>query len=344
MIGEANDLAALVRARGAHVLDGVTDFDELLEVAVETTRSHGLIPRSTPFTVDAQMHALASGRLAFNRLRYGGDVAAFSTDADPTAFLVVLTLAGKARLTYGADSTLVSGSDTVVIAPYRAFRSDIDADFDQVIVSIPRERLEAVAARHLLNEPGTELELALTGFPLAAGVARLFEALILLNDDASGDPGVRDRLEDAALENLLHSIPSFRAQLPESAGAASPRVRTAIHYMLERLGEPLTVAEVAAAVGVTPRALQAAFRRDLDESPLLWLRARRLERAYRLLLATSPPAESVTTVASACGFFHAGEFAMAFRARFGRTPSSVLREARRTVGIRESDTDGAFLR
>jgi transcriptional regulator GlxA family with amidase domain len=94
-------------------------------------------------------------------------------------------------------------------------------------------------------------------------------------------------------------------------------------YMVDHLAEPVTVTEVAAECGISPRSLQAAFRRELGTTPVRWLKSQRLERAHALL-ASGAPGLSVTDVAYRCGFFHLGEFGAAFRAKYGTPPSAVL--------------------
>ena len=98
-------------------------------------------------------------------------------------------------------------------------------------------------------------------------------------------------------------------------------------FMIEHLGEPVTISSVAVASGSSVRSLQSAFRAELDTTPLQWLRAQRLERAHSLL-ASGSPGLTVTDVAYRCGFFHLGEFGAAFRARYGMPPSAVLSSQR----------------
>jgi AraC-like DNA-binding protein len=113
--------------------------------------------------------------------------------------------------------------------------------------------------------------------------------------------------------------------------AAAPRdtarrVREAEAFMKAHADEPLTVEAVAAAVGLGPRALQMAFREHRGTTPRARLGALRLERARARLLA----ADAATTVSGAAfdsGFAHLGRFSVAYRERFGESPSETLRLA-----------------
>src|SRR5262245_34254769 len=88
--------------------------------------------------------------------------------------------------------------------------------------------------------------------------------------------------------------------------------RRAIEYLESRLGEPVTLTEVAAIVRLSPSHFCTAFRQSFGVPPHRWLIARRIERA-RELLATPGRLMSISEVALACGFATPAHFAAAFR-------------------------------
>ena len=59
-------------------------------------------------------------------------------------------------------------------------------------------------------------------------------------------------------------------------------------FIEENAHADITVADIAAAASVTVRAIQLAFRRHLDTTPLEYLRRVRLGHAHRDLLAADP--------------------------------------------------------
>jgi len=78
---------------------------------------------------------------------------------------------------------------------------------------------------------------------------------------------------------------------------------------------------------MSPRALEAAFRRRYDSAPLAYARGVRLERVHAALqraARTGEPA-SVTDIALQHGFIHMGRFAAYYKQRFGCSPSASLR-------------------
>ncbi|WP_460451278.1 helix-turn-helix transcriptional regulator [Alsobacter sp. SYSU BS001988] len=114
------------------------------------------------------------------------------------------------------------------------------------------------------------------------------------------------------------------APAAEAQGLGAHRaLDRAVDYLIARLDEPVRLAEVAAASGVSLRRLQELFRHRLGCSPGEFLRRRRLARAHDLL--RSGHVGSVTESAMASGFSHFGKFSAWYRLRYGETPSSTLR-------------------
>ncbi|GAA3634514.1 AraC family transcriptional regulator [Microbacterium awajiense] len=312
-------LAAVVKGNGARVVDGVRDADELAEVMTRLTRPHRIVPDARGGGLDARADVLASGGLAFTRLRYGGAIVVTPGEVDPDTYLFPLSFAGEARLTYGRATVPVTARDGALIPPYREFRSEIDAAYEQVILAVDRLRVEAAVARLTAGAHDT-LDLDATSFAPRRATVRALEAVASSSSADAHEAALAERLGDVALESLLLGIPQFEAYLPRHRDAGSARVRAAMQFMLDHLAEPLTVARIAESAHVSPRALQAAFRAEVDASPTEWLRDRRLDRA-RQLLTSSGADLTIAEIAASCGFAHLGEFAARFRDRFGVLPS-----------------------
>jgi AraC-like DNA-binding protein len=81
--------------------------------------------------------------------------------------------------------------------------------------------------------------------------------------------------------------------------------------------EPLTVADLAHAAGLSPAHFSREFRRTFGEAPHQYLLTRRLERAAALLRNTDRP---VTEICFAVGLSSLGSFTSSFRRVYGATP------------------------
>lgn len=76
---------------------------------------------------------------------------------------------------------------------------------------------------------------------------------------------------------------------------------------------------------MTVRAIQLAFRRHLDMTPLEYLRRVRLGHAHHDLLTADPTTTTVTDVAYRWGFPSNSRFSAYYRQAFGTTPGHTLR-------------------
>lgn len=105
-------------------------------------------------------------------------------------------------------------------------------------------------------------------------------------------------------------------------------VSRAEEILHERALEPLSVASVAAELGVTARTLQLAFRRQRGCTPLQALINRRMELARERLLNPELRA-NVQSIAMSCGIANVGRFSARYKTMFGELPSQTLARARR---------------
>jgi AraC-like DNA-binding protein len=86
-----------------------------------------------------------------------------------------------------------------------------------------------------------------------------------------------------------------------------------------RYSEPLTVADMARAAGLSRAHFSRAFRRAFGEPPHVYLLTRRLERAAALLRTTD---HTVADICIAVGLDSIGSFTTSFGRMFGRTPTA----------------------
>jgi AraC-like DNA-binding protein len=86
-----------------------------------------------------------------------------------------------------------------------------------------------------------------------------------------------------------------------------------------RYFERLSVADLAAAAGLSAAHFSRRFKQTFGESPHQYLLTRRLERAAALLRTTD---WTVATVCFAVGWESVGSFTTSFRRMFGETPQA----------------------
>ena len=128
----------------------------------------------------------------------------------------------------------------------------------------------------------------------------------------------RDMLTRAALL-VADNAPQAAATSVAPGTRSMDRVRGMIQFIEDHYAEELSVADIAAAGGVSEREAQRAFKAALGERPLEYLTSHRLFVASQMLKATEA---SVGQVARDCGFGSQSYFARRFRERYGHTPSA----------------------
>lgn len=143
-----------------------------------------------------------------------------------------------------------------------------------------------------------------------------------------GAPQVLAHLREALICALLLGLDgTLRQRLERPVSTVDARVvRETAELLAARAAEPISIAEVAVAMGVGLRSLERSFKAERGCTLRDFLRNERLELARRRLL-TATPGTTVTQVLHASGFGHPGEFSRAYCTRFGELPSETLRRA-----------------
>lgn len=115
-----------------------------------------------------------------------------------------------------------------------------------------------------------------------------------------------------------------RMELRARLNITNAKLLEAIEEMENTLEEPMSCAQLARSVGLSPRQLERLFSKYLNRSPTRYYLGLRLDRARFLLLQTSL---SILNVALACGFVSASHFSKCYREYFGWTPSDERRSS-----------------
>jgi len=106
----------------------------------------------------------------------------------------------------------------------------------------------------------------------------------------------------------------------EPAPRAAPRwLGRALELLHDRYAAPLSMADIARAVGVHPVHLARTFRRHFRCTPAAFAQFRRLEQAARLLARSAEP---LCEIAQACGFGDQSHLTHAFTRGFGVPPGT----------------------
>ncbi|PKF80073.1 transcriptional regulator [Vibrio sp. vnigr-6D03] len=302
---------------------------EVCDAVGQVMKSHSLSVKEDRTKLDARMHFLQLGEISVSRLHYGASV-----DIEPGAmkefFLVQMPLSGRAVIESPhsvVDSTTNLAS---VLSPDDSVSMQWKPNVDQLMIKIPKPLIERTVVGitgHALHET-VRFDL---GFEWQR--SREWTSLLwyLLTYAAQISPFenqnslILGQLEQLVATCLLscHSH-NYSANAAKSKPSIRPRhVRIAQSYIDAHLNEDITAERLAGVAGVSVRSLYGGFKDFLGISPMQYLRNLRMEKVHSELQGGQ--AQSVTGVAMKWGFSHMGRFSVAYKNRYGESPSESLR-------------------
>lgn len=131
--------------------------------------------------------------------------------------------------------------------------------------------------------------------------------------------------EQFLVERLRGSDDRQRIPQPECIGPGYQHLAEAAEIMAACIEEPLPLAELATAVGLSLRQLERLFQRYFGTAPAQYYLQLRLRQAQQLLMHSSLLVMQITV---ACGFQSSSHFCKAYRSLFGHSPSEERRRQR----------------
>jgi len=147
-------------------------------------------------------------------------------------------------------------------------------------------------------------------------------------DSATVDnPEIRHILENELPALLLTALTNSR-DIPREKQAQWKKqqaLKKSGEYIREFPHEPISVRALSQHAEVSVRTLEEAFKEYYGVTPKNYLKATRLNGAYRQLLDRNAPVLSIADVANQWGFWHMGQFAADYKRLFDELPSSTRR-------------------
>src|SRR5258708_16274063 len=126
--------------------------------------------------------------------------------------------------------------------------------------------------------------------------------------------------------HLVRNLSTVTPQLKSirRGGLPPSRLRRGCDYMTSRLGEDISLQEVAASVQLSTRHFATAFKQPLGVAPHAWLRRQRIAQAKRLF---RDPNLDLTQIAIIVGYANQSSFGVAFKRETGLSPIQWRRRA-----------------
>jgi AraC-like DNA-binding protein len=304
------------------------EAEEIISKHYLPNRLH--LPRGCQ-SLEMDFAGLQIGATTTGRLSYGHRVRQLTGEAHN--FHVNMPIRGHALSRCGQSKSVhTAAGQGLVFSPDAPAEITWSADCVQLCLMIPRAGLEAELERLLGRSVRSRLRF---DFGVAPGHAsrRLQTVLDLVAQELDQPSGLATsqvaggHLEGLALDGLLLGQPHnyTESAIGFSGRAPGGVIKRAVELLEERPSEPWTTVGLATELHLSPRGLQAGFKRDVGMAPMAYLRMVRLRRAHTALREANPAETTVQAVALSLGLLHQGRFAANYRALFGETPSETLR-------------------
>ena len=281
--------------------------------------------------LDARMHCHRMRNVAVTYVSYGWDVRVTPGELE-SFFAILAPRGGKATFQGGSEHIHADANTVCVATPTEPFSMRLSADCGNLVVRIERSAVEVRLSEMIdgaLKEP-IRFQL---GMDTTGGFARSWYAAVsaAVSDlDSSGTmlnhPLWMEQFEQNLITGLLLAQPhNYTGMLNGDDRPVPSRLLGIAVDMMEAHPEwAHTSASLARQAGVSVRALQKAFREQLDSSPSEYLRGVRLQRVHDELSAAQYDATTVGEIATKWGLAHHGRFAAVYRDRFGESPKQTL--------------------
>ena len=276
-----------------------------------------------------EMSGLHLGKtfIGFNRF-------ATKTQVDPgeveDSLFLVLGMGMPATIHVDGDP-LVSAEKGAVLSPRRRVILDLEAGSETLTVKAKFDAIEMRFQEMMDRRPGKPIVFD-PSFELDNGLGvqtrLLLTSLVTTIEQDSRvleNPVFRAGFDEMLL-NILMALPSnYSNELTgnRQRSIAPTMVRKIEEFIEAHATEPVTVSDLVMQCECSRGALFKAFRRFRGYTPMQFLADCRL-RSAREALQSASPADNVSSIAYACGFSHPGRFSVAYRQRFGESPSATL--------------------
>jgi len=309
------------------------DPEETLNFVSKALAPHEMRLRSTR-PMATQLSCLDLGEAQIVDLCYGTDVRIDPARVEDS-YLVHVALSGSSVMWDDAQPCTVRPGAIHVTSPGATLKVDMTHRCRHLTVRLSKGVFDAYLSREFGVSAGRPLTFDTAGMEGGALPEAWRRLVSHIGEQAASLPGLfsNDRLQRhysaTMVETLLSHHHSNYSELIAAQGndIAPWHVQRARAIIRDDFDERLSIARIAARVGVSVRSLQNGFRRFLGMTPAEYLRRHRLERLHAALIG-GVGEERVTDLMLDCGIGDFGRYARHYRELYGCSPSDTLRAVR----------------
>lgn len=147
----------------------------------------------------------------------------------------------------------------------------------------------------------------------------LFQELANITREHRAGDAVQSAVQTSLLTLILHEVTKAAEWSNDAPGGSSSVVLESIRFIERNCLQPLTLQDVAAAVGKSPAYVTTALTKATGKSAGQWIISSRMAEARRLLMHSD---EMVEIIAERVGYADPTHFIRMFRREHGMTPAA----------------------
>jgi AraC-like DNA-binding protein len=308
-----------------------TDLDESRYLVGKIFSPHKIEITDTAIKLVTEVYAADFSRSSLLHTRYGAGVNINAGQLN-SYYLIQALWEGSIEVTNGNHCGGFKPGLGSIVSPTVPMQMRWSPGASTYTVKLSKHALES----RLSDMLGEELHSPLVFDPVldfnspqgqrwSSAVEFVRQQLTLSTAVSLGQP-MAQLLEDTlclmALEQLPHNY-SYKSN-KVSAALAPKSVRRARQYIIKNLQNDIFLEDLARETAISTSTLCKHFKRYYGQSPMQYIRARKLEAVHQIL-KRSYAEVSVTEIALKFGFNHLGRFSQYYREKFGESPSMTLK-------------------
>lgn len=310
------------------------DIDVLHDTVEPFAVGHDLQAREPGVTLDGRVNAVGVGSVNLVWVRYGGGGVIVDTPPTEGHFAMCAPIAPMGveyRSTHNRDTA----GGSLVLSHDEAMRMTPHPTLGCLVIATSTGRLADHLDGHLGRDHSPPLRFHSVDGPAitpSSIVERTWRHVCDVLDHATARGGglhplAARSLEESLLTAILLGLPHTATESLAEAPARVPHhlAGTIREWVETHHHRPIGVTDIAAAVGIGVRQLQAICQDQWGMTPTQFLRGVRLDHARTALVEARPGPRTVTDIAGAAGYLHMSRFAAHYRQRFGETPTQTLK-------------------
>lgn len=234
--------------------------------------------------------------------------------SDSGDYLLTFLTSGKMFFNQSGRTAEIGAGDLCLFDTVRPYELKCDGSYEAIHLQIPRYELDRCMPA---AETVSALRVASDGRYVQLAGTMIKSTIDILDEESPKQlaPTLID-LISLAFDDTFFAITKDNSRYARIVARAQD-------VIMDHLFDPaFDISRTPSEIGVSSRTLSRAFA-QVGLTPAKWMWSKRLDVAHDMIVTGR--SVSVSEVAMACGFNDFSHFSRAFKAKFGATPSSLLR-------------------